>query len=197
MAINYSRRAFVTGGAAALVAAEPAIRSTFSRLYYFFANPRGGIDRLASQEGLEGRLDGSAHAQQRNAGDALPKQNSGVDYDGLAKQAAELVRKRKYQEARDILKPYENDPANNNTAFYNTYATSHEGLKDSTMAEKWYLKAIDLNPTNYIARINLASLYIDQGRKEEAKQQFKVILEFDPNNKMASSLLKRLQEGKL
>jgi tetratricopeptide (TPR) repeat protein len=54
--------------------------------------------------------------------------------------------------------------------------------KDFALAEKYYLMAIDRNPSLTLAYLNLASVYSDSGKKEQAFSVYKKLLNHDPNS---------------
>jgi tetratricopeptide (TPR) repeat protein len=70
----------------------------------------------------------------------------------------------------------------NFSAYYNLGNHYFIEKKDFTLAEKNYLIAIDKNPSLTLAYLNLASVYADSGKKEQAFAVYKKLLGNDPKN---------------
>jgi len=77
-----------------------------------------------------------------------------------------------YQGAMGKLSKASSQPPFPDTAFYLGFA--YLKLGSHPEAEKWLKKAIELNPGDSRAEYELARLYRQQGRQEEAKQAFQV-----------------------
>jgi|GEM_PF-4237732 tetratricopeptide (TPR) repeat protein len=198
-----SRRNLLTGGAAAsvLVATEPIAHRRYGiiqKLYHLLTNPRGGTDRLVeNQDGLEGKI-GYAHAQEPDTVNAFPKTNS-ADYDGLATWAKSLDGTKDHPRIIDRLKPHEDNPDNKSAAFYNILGNAYiEGQKYQD-AERVYLKAVELKPNDGNIRVNLGYLYIKQlGKREEGIKHIQyVVKNIDPNHKLATFFLRKIEKGEL
>ena len=135
---------------------------------------------------------GVAYAQ----GNPSPKTNS-VDYESLVLKAEKFGKTKDYQTVIEMLKPYENDPNNKNTAFFNTLGIAYEMTNNFGSAEQSYLMAIHVNEKNVNARVNLGNLYLMTGRKDAARRQFEDTLKVDPTNRFAMRLLEKLNKGQL
>jgi protein O-mannosyl-transferase len=61
-------------------------------------------------------------------------------------------------------------------------------------AEKHYLRAIEIWPENANAHCNLAYLLARQGKLKEAIERYRLVLEFDPQNPIASNNLQLLSK---
>ncbi|RPI72775.1 MAG: tetratricopeptide repeat protein, partial [Desulfobacteraceae bacterium] len=64
---------------------------------------------------------------------------------------------------------------------------------DSSRAENYYLKAIELNPKNLDACLSLSEIYVAQGKREKALEQVRQILAVDPEHPVAREYLKQLE----
>jgi protein O-mannosyl-transferase len=63
---------------------------------------------------------------------------------------------------------------------------------DRATAEKMFGRSIALNPGDIAARLNLATLYVADGRIEEAIEQYRAVLKTDPQNAGARQALGQL-----
>lgn len=83
-----------------------------------------------------------------------------------------------FNKAKDLIR---NDPSDVGApgAWTNIGITA-ETLGDDKLAEKAYLKVIELEPNVFLARANLAALYLRQGKYSDAEARYKEILK---NNK--------------
>jgi Tfp pilus assembly protein PilF len=86
----------------------------------------------------------------------------------------------RYKSAIENLKKAIAHPPFPDTAFYLGLAYLKRGVNPD--AEKWLKKAIELNPDDSQAQYQLATLYRNEGRQEEAKQAFE-----QANEKIARS----------
>lgn len=70
----------------------------------------------------------------------------------------------------------------------------HQNKGNIAKAIDSYQKAIDLNPSDYKTRFNLASLYYDQVKLDQAKLQYQNILEQRPNDLESMFLLATIDQ---
>jgi tetratricopeptide (TPR) repeat protein len=66
---------------------------------------------------------------------------------------------------------------------------------DDDLAEKMFLKTIDLDPAFPEARFYLSLLYADGGHLRKAADQLRKLLEVDPGNQAAKDMLERIEKG--
>jgi tetratricopeptide (TPR) repeat protein len=58
-------------------------------------------------------------------------------------------------------------------------------MKDFSKGEKYFLKCIQFNPKYYLAYSNLATLYMDQGRLDDAITWYKKAIDVNPRESYA------------
>lgn len=100
--------------------------------------------------------------------------------EGGLKQAASLLQAGDHQAAIDVLTTLE-AAGGESPDFWQLVALAHKGLDQLGEAEASYLKSLALNPQPHVAT-NLANLYKQQGRFDEAENRYQQALGADPNN---------------
>ncbi|MBT7928827.1 tetratricopeptide repeat protein [Candidatus Peregrinibacteria bacterium] len=72
-----------------------------------------------------------------------------------------------------------------------------EQIGNTSLAQKYYKEAIDLDPSYVIARVKLASILYDSGNLLDAKEQIELALEWNSNSIQAHELLAQIlkEEG--
>ncbi|MBN1104491.1 MAG: tetratricopeptide repeat protein [Deltaproteobacteria bacterium] len=86
---------------------------------------------------------------------------------------------------------------------YPNSADNHFGLAlayqrsgtDDDLAEKMFLRTIELDPSFPEARFYLSLLYADNGHVRKAAAQLRKLLELDPANQAARDMLERIEKG--
>jgi len=80
-------------------------------------------------------------------------------------------------------------------------AEAHEALGDALVRGEQFAAAISsfeqavkLKPERVRARLNLCAMYVRQGRLAEGRQQAVAALQIDPQNRVASDYLRRIEE---
>lgn len=76
-------------------------------------------------------------------------------------------------------------------AYYNL-AAAYRAVGRQREAFDTYIKAVDLEPAFVAARINLGILYAERKKIDEAIEQFRAVLQYDPDNQRALSALRQL-----
>src|SRR6185369_7142442 len=74
------------------------------------------------------------------------------------------------------------------TAYVNQYipgAESPENIQKAKAAHDEFQKVLEQEPNNAVALANIASLYLNQKKWEEAKQWYRKLIAVEPNNKEA------------
>ena len=84
-------------------------------------------------------------------------------------------------------------PSGYRTYIHSIRAGAHIKRGESGAAVEEYQLALEADPHNVGARINLASLYARGGRRSEAIEHLRRVLDIDPANQAALSLLEQLQ----
>ena len=101
----------------------------------------------------------------------------------------------------DACRVYENAIKNctETAGLYNSYAISLRGLKDFHEAEKILERALSLDPSLVKAHYNLANIYLDQEKLEDAVLAFNEALKLDPDHFNANFYLAEVYQrlGKL
>ncbi len=72
----------------------------------------------------------------------------------------------------------------NTEALFNI-ARANLQLRNRQMAENGFLKVLDINPDNFVARMSLSRLYFDTGKIEAAKEQLTYVIENDKSGRYA------------
>lgn len=83
--------------------------------------------------------------------------------------------------------------ADENADTYNELSLCYIEEKDYSEAEKCLKKAFALEPESTKIISNLGYLALAQGKKQEARNYFTAVLEYDPNDKIAASELLKLE----
>jgi tetratricopeptide (TPR) repeat protein len=76
---------------------------------------------------------------------------------------------------------------------YTNLGIVHRQMGDEKEAEKSFKKAVEAEPGYVPARLDLARLYLAQGRQDDARKQAEDVLRLDPNNAQASSILANIR----
>jgi Flp pilus assembly protein TadD len=58
-----------------------------------------------------------------------------------------------------------------------------------------FQKAVEIDPKNWVAMINLATDYYDEGQKDKAAVLFKKALELNPNHPEKAAIQKMIAAG--
>jgi tetratricopeptide (TPR) repeat protein len=74
----------------------------------------------------------------------------------------------------------------------NLKGMAHAGLGDLESAEREFRAALEAGPGFHSARINLARVYVEEGRRSEAARLLRAVLDADPGNRKARNLLESL-----
>lgn len=82
----------------------------------------------------------------------------------------------------------------NNSDTYNELALCYIESKEYDEAEKSLKKAFEIEPESTKIISNLGYLSLAQGKKQEARNYFTTVLEYDPNDKIAASELLKLEK---
>jgi len=82
------------------------------------------------------------------------------------------------------------DP-NRTEAFFNISMANLQ-LGNTLMAERGFLSVLKVNPNEFRARLNLAQMYFDSGKIEEAKEQFQYVIDNDKSGNFAKQSKIRL-----
>ncbi len=75
----------------------------------------------------------------------------------------------------------------------NIKGSAHMSRGESGRAIEEFTLAVAADPRNVMARVNLASLYAQAGRKPDAVEELRKVLVIDPDNQYARSLLSQLE----
>lgn len=99
-----------------------------------------------------------------------------------------------YQEMIDNFEKYETEIKENpeNAAAWSNMAVIADTFGDDALAERGYKKAIELEPTTFFARNNLAALYLRQNKYAEAEALYLEILRNNPADIQTNESLARL-----
>ena len=81
-----------------------------------------------------------------------------------------------------------------NSDVYNELSLCYVEEKNFTEAKKCLLKAYELAPESTKVISNLGYLALAQGNKQEARNYFTTVLEFDPKDKIAANELLKLEQ---
>lgn len=81
-----------------------------------------------------------------------------------------------------------------NSDVYNELSLCYVEEKNFTEAKKCLLKAYELDPESTKVISNLGYLALAQGNKQEARNYFTTVLEFDPKDKIAANELLKLEQ---
>jgi len=95
-------------------------------------------------------------------------------------QAAGLLQAGHHQQALDVLAAFE-AAGSESADYWQLLALAHKGLGQFGEAEASYLKSLALNLQPHVIT-NLANLYRQQGRLDEAENRYKDALNVDPKN---------------
>jgi len=78
---------------------------------------------------------------------------------------------------------------------YNELSLCYIEEKNFEEAQKALLKALEIEPESTKVMSNLGYLKLAMGDKEAARNYFMTVLEFDPNDKIASVELMKMENG--
>lgn len=81
-----------------------------------------------------------------------------------------------------------------NSDTYNELALCYSEEKDFAEANKCLMKALELEPESTKIISNLGFLALAQGNKEQARNYFTTVLEFDPKDRIAAAELLKLEQ---
>lgn len=132
----------------------PAARAQLAILLADEAEAKDAIDRALSLD-----------PDNPEALDARATYKMGITYD--RKGAVE-----------DLMRAVAVAPGDSN--IWNTLGLAHSDRDDNRKAEEAYKKAIELDPLDPLPHANLAILYLDEMRMEEAKREIDLAMEVDP-----------------
>ena len=76
---------------------------------------------------------------------------------------------------------------------YTNLGIVNRNLGDEREAEKSFKKALEAEPAYVPARLDLARLYLAQGKQDEARAQAENVIRLDPNNAQARAILANLR----
>ncbi|URK86595.1 tetratricopeptide repeat protein [Rhizobium sp. RCAM05350] len=133
----------------------PAARAQLAILLADEAEAKDAIDRALSLD-----------PDNPEALDARATYKMGITYD--RKGAVE-----------DLLRAVAVAPGDSN--IWNTLGLAHSDRDDNRKAEEAYKKAIELDPLDPLPHADLAILYLDEMRMEEAKQEIDLAMKVDPS----------------
>lgn len=76
---------------------------------------------------------------------------------------------------------------------YTNLGIVHRQMGDEKAAERNFKKAVEAEPGYIPARLDLAQLYLAQGKQDEARRQAEDVLRLDPNNAQARGMLANIR----
>lgn len=140
------------------------------------------FDRFAERVSMEPELIKLRDSEDQYTSDFFePQAGSSTPEDTLYREARELFRKQQYRKAEEKLISMLGK-APRSKEVWNLRGMISVRLQEFHEAEGHFLKALETDPGFTGARINLASLYMNMLRQEEAESQYKLALQADPNN---------------
>lgn len=104
-----------------------------------------------------------------------------------------LAQKAPQQAIQVLMQSLSEEPRSSYTYFLLGYAYSMMG--DAQNFEQSMLKALEYYPNYKDAMINLGSVYVSQGRFDDAQKYLERVLEMDPANQNASELYKSIPDS--
>jgi len=105
-----------------------------------------------------------------------------------------LRRLERYSDAKQAFLESLKCGGDENSDTYNELSLCYVQEKDFDEAKKCLLKALEITPESTKVMSNLGYLALAQGNKEEARQYFTTVLEFDPKDVIAGNELMKLEQ---
>lgn len=105
-----------------------------------------------------------------------------------------LRRLERFSDAKTAFLEALKNGGNSNADTYNELSLCYVQEHDFKNAKDVLMKALSLEPENTKVISNLGYLSLAQGNKQEARNYFQAVLEFDPKDKIASSELLKLEK---
>jgi len=106
-----------------------------------------------------------------------------------------LRRLERFSEAKEAFLEALKCGGDSNSDTYNELSLCYVQEKDFSEAHKCLLKALSIEPESTKIISNLGYLSLAQGNKEEARNYFTAVLEYDPKDKIAAAELLKLEKG--
>ena len=106
-----------------------------------------------------------------------------------------LRRLERFEEAKQAFLEALKCGGDDNADTYNELSLCYVQEKDFDEAKKCLMKAFALEPESTKIISNLGYLALAMGQKQEARNYFTAVLEFDPKDKIAASELAKLEAG--
>ena len=191
------RKYVVPLAALGIVLAEPTFVA--GKSVYDNLTPNKGIERVvqnSSGNELEKLLGGVAYGQS----DGIDKKSQ-IDYDEIGKKAGNFLKPETFKTALEMMQPYQNDPGNKSGLFYAHLGLGYRYSGDFENAERFYKKALEINPSDESTRVNLGILYLRFMNTAEsrklAQEQFEyTIKNINKNNLAAITYLNGMKSGR-
>lgn len=98
--------------------------------------------------------------------------NSALDQDTLYGAVRELAYDGQYGNAQQILKVMDQD----DDRVMTYWGFTHRKMGDTALAETWYIRALEANPDNILARSYMGQGYVTEGRTDDAIAQWREIM---------------------
>ena len=105
-----------------------------------------------------------------------------------------LRRLERYADAKQAFLEALKYGGDTNSDTYNELSLCYVQERDFSEAQKCLMKALSLEPESTKIISNLGYLALAQGNKQEARNYFTAVLEFDPKDKIAASELMKLEQ---
>ena len=105
-----------------------------------------------------------------------------------------LRRLERYSEAKQAFLEALKYGGDTNSDTYNELSLCYVQEHDFDEAKKCLMKAFELEPESTKVISNLGYLALAQGNKQEARNYFTTVLEFDPKDKIAAAELMKLEQ---
>ena len=106
-----------------------------------------------------------------------------------------LRRLERFSEAKQAFLEALKYGGDTNSDTYNELSLCYVQEKDFAEAQKCLMKALAIDPESTKIISNLGYLALAQGNKEEARNYFTAVLEYDPKDIIASAELLKLEKG--
>lgn len=107
-----------------------------------------------------------------------------VKNSSIINEAVELIKQKKYDDAKIILQDYLQENQNDITAIH-LLGTVSAKQNDYINAEKYFKREIKLNPSQADAHFNLGLIHSQQNRLSEAKHDFENSIKLNPADAQA------------
>ncbi len=105
-----------------------------------------------------------------------------------------LRRLERFSDAKNAFLEALKNGGNSNADTYNELSLCYVQEHDLKNAQDSLMKALSLEPENTKVISNLGYLALAQGNKQEARNYFQAVLEFDPKDRIAASELLKLEK---